>query len=429
MEKVVYDTNQLLDHPDLPLEGPCAVSFMTLRELDSLKRRPDLKFMAQQAIKGMKLALSEGLVEVIGAPTKETLNPESPDERIILDCLQAGFAFSTQDIGAQVIATAVGVPLVGVDMEDTYDKNYTGYVELQGDATYESEYHKLDELQKVEFEDIFKTSLKENQYCCIKRITGEDVVWVTKGNAVRRLSPSMKSYRNVGPKAKNNKTQGIVDDPLDAVQQAALHAIFDDSVPLTIIDGKLGTGKTMLSLMAALARTAGTVADRRYSSVCVTRPNITTDERFRRGFLPGTAEEKDAPWLAGITSNLKFLFEKTEKQVEEGIASSIFDDFFDIVAMETIQGLSLNGEILLVDEFQLLDRDGLLLVLSRIAGGSKVVLIGDTRNQTYHLNRGNEGFKILQSHYGNHHLVNFIRLDNIYRSPLAKFVAELMEEH
>ena len=417
MSKVTYDTNQLLDHPDLPSETECAVSFTTLRELDSLKRRPDVKFMAQHAIKGLEFAMSKGMVEVIGAPTKETLNPESPDERIILDCLHAGYKFSTQDIGARVIAKAVGIELAETSIDLDYDIDYTGYIILKGDLAYESMYVGIKEVQYAEFSETFNIALKENQYCIIERIINKDDIWVRKGDGVYRIQQTMKPFRDAG----------ITESPMDSIQMALLDAIVDPTAPLTIVDGRLGTGKTLLSLIGALATVKGQKQFKFYKGIAVTRPNIATDKRYERGFLPGSAEEKDAPWLAGITSNLQLLFERTESDAKDLKATKIFEEFFKIIAMETIQGLSLNGEILLVDEYQLLDRDGILLVLSRIAQGSKVVLIGDTRNQTYHINRGNEGFKLLQPHYGKHKLINFIRLDKVYRSPLAEFVAELME--
>lgn len=414
---VVYDTNVLLDYPDIVLEGKCAVSFTTLRELDSLKRRPDLKFMAQLAIKSLEQAMLLDLVEVLGAPTEKTLDPESPDEKIILDTLKAGYVFSSQDIGANVIADAVGLQTSKRQSESNYDKDYTGYTIIQGDLNYESRYVAIPEMQRVEFEEIFQVTLKENQYAIIDRVIEKDDIWVRRGDRVQRISQTIKPY----------KAANIMDTPLDSVQAAALDAIFNTDVPLTIIDGRLGTGKTLLSLMAAYARVNGQHNLKAYDSVSITRPNISTDRRFERGFLPGDAADKDTPWVAGITSNLRFLFEKEEKDKKEAIATTIFEEFFEIIPLETIQGLSLNNSILIVDEFQLLDRDGLLLVLGRIAEGSKVVLVGDTRSQTYHINRGNEGFKLLQPHYGSQELINFVRLDNVYRSKLAEFVAELME--
>jgi len=417
--KIVYDTNVLLYHPDVILEKPCAVSFTTLRELDSLKRRPDLKFMAQHAIKSLKHAFRSGMVEILNVPSKDSLDPSSPDEQIILDCLKAGYRFSSEDIGATVIAKALGLILVDTDNDDYYDKDYTGYIYVDGDLNYESQYVAVKDMQKAEFETIFSVTLKENQYAIIKRVVPDkEDIWVAKGDTVSRISQTMKPY----------KSADIMDVPMDSVQMAVLDAIFDTDIPLTIIDGKVGSGKTMLSLMAAIARTGGQRVFSAYETISVTRPNITTDDRYKRGFLPGDAHEKDAPWIAGITSNLKFLFEKTRDQKKKEIGTAKFAELFEIIPMETIQGLSLNNSILLVDEYQLLNTDGILLVLSRIAQGSKVVLIGDTRAQTYHINRGDEGFKLLQPHYGNKALMNFVRMDKVYRSPLAEFVAELMNE-
>ena len=93
-----------------------------------------------------------------------------------------------------------------------------------------------------------------------------------------------------------------------------------------------------------------------------------------------------------------------------------------------MQGMSLHNSILLVDEAQKLSDDSLKLILSRIADGSKVVLMGDTVGQVYGLNRGNEGYKVLFKHLGKSPEMCYIKLENIYRSELAKFVAKIFND-
>lgn len=64
-------------------------------------------------------------------------------------------------------------------------------------------------------------------------------------------------------------------------------------------------------------------------------------------------------------------------------------------------------------------------LLSRIPTGSKIILVGDTEGQTYNINRGNEGFKVLKKHMKNQKLLNFVKLENIYRSDLQKLVESI----
>jgi PhoH-like ATPase len=150
------------------------------------------------------------------------------------------------------------------------------------------------------------------------------------------------------------------------------------------------------------------------------------------GFKPGTSEDKMSGHLGGIKSNLRFLLDKADvkkrksrdAKTEEAPLESdlIWAEVFSVIELDEIQGTSVHDSILIVDEWQLLDTDTSKLVASRIAQGSKIVLVGDTAGQTYGMNRANEGFKVLYQHLGKAPEFNYIKLENIYRSPLAAFI-------
>lgn len=198
------------------------------------------------------------------------------------------------------------------------------------------------------------------------------------------------------------------------------------------------TGKTMLTLMAALAATRGENRNTFYERILVTKPPVSINRDMYTGYKPGSSEEKMSGHLGGIKSNLKFLLDKevsgTKKSKkptndnEDKPSDTAWTESFGIIEIDEIQGTSLHNTILLVDEFQLLDTDTLFLVLSRISEGSKVVLIGDTEAQTYGMNRANEGFKTLFKHLGDAQEFNYIKLSNIYRSKLAKFVENIFTD-
>lgn len=66
--------------------------------------------------------------------------------------------------------------------------------------------------------------------------------------------------------------------------------------------GQAGTGKTLLTLAAGLTQT---MEQRRFNEIIITRATISVGEDI--GFLPGTEEEKMAPWLGAIDDNLEVL--------------------------------------------------------------------------------------------------------------------------
>ena len=412
--KVVLDTNVLIDSPEsVFLYDEVILPYTVLAELDNHKRNPDLKRSAQAAIKCINVAIAKGTLEVVDLPT----DTSSPDERIVKACVDNDAAFITQDIGARVIAKANGVKIAEEQADTEIDYTYTGYLEVTGDLNYENDWRALKEVMPIEVKQQFEIELAKNQYLIVNRIADATDIWKESKGKILRISQS----------AKPLKTAGIMDVPLDAVQAIALDAVIDPSVALTVLDGTLGTGKTILSLMGAMVTVKGPKTHRAYKKILVTRPPIATDRKLEVGFLPGSLEEKLGDWVGGVRSNLKFLYEKDLERAMKNKANEIFEEHFEMINLASIQGVSLHEVILIVDEYQLLDTDSLKLVLSRIAQGAKVILVGDTAGQTYGINRSNEGFKTLYKHLGKSDVMSYIKLENIYRGELSEFVDEVFK--
>jgi len=424
--KISLDTNILIDSPEIVFDKSreFVISFTVLRELDKLKRNPDLKRAAQQAIRNIKTQLLNEHIKVLNVPILDKLG-DSPDEEIIKDTLNADAHFLSEDINATVIATSLGIPLSDFEAEQDIDYDYKGYQYVESNDEYIKTIRTLRELQIDEFEHYMNCSLKLNEYAIIKDCGKTEDIWKNSNGTAKRISQKMSPYTAAGIK-------GI--QPLDAIQMCTLDAVFDPTCPLTIVDGVIGTGKTMLSMMAALASIIGEKRHRNYSQIYVTASPESTNRSLYTGYKPGSSSEKLGGHLGGFKSNLKFLVDekfgskKTKEPDEMTKSDEIWSEVFTIVEIDEIQGTSLHHSILLVDEYQKLSVESLKLVLSRIAEGSKVVLMGDTQGQVYGLNRGNEGFKVLYKHFGTAPEFNYIKLENIYRSELAKFVEKVFKD-
>ncbi|HIF89444.1 MAG TPA: PhoH family protein, partial [Candidatus Thioglobus sp.] len=78
-------------------------------------------------------------------------------------------------------------------------------------------------------------------------------------------------------------------------QNFALNLLMDPQVDFVTLLGQAGTGKTLLTLAAALTQT---LDKKTYSEIIMTRVTVSVGEDI--GFLPGTEEEKMAPWMGAL---------------------------------------------------------------------------------------------------------------------------------
>ena len=85
-------------------------------------------------------------------------------------------------------------------------------------------------------------------------------------------------------------------------QNFALNLLMNPDIDFVTLLGQAGTGKTLLTLAAALTQTLET---KRFSEIIITRVTVPVGEDI--GFLPGTEEEKMTPWMGALEDNLDVL--------------------------------------------------------------------------------------------------------------------------
>ena len=85
-------------------------------------------------------------------------------------------------------------------------------------------------------------------------------------------------------------------------QNFALNALIDPNVDFVTLLGSAGTGKTLLALAAGLSLTMERKA---FSEIIMTRETMPVGQDI--GFLPGSEEEKMAPWMGALMDNLELL--------------------------------------------------------------------------------------------------------------------------
>ena len=113
--------------------------------------------------------------------------------------------------------------------------------------------------------------------------------------------------------------------------------------------GQAGTGKTLLTLAAGLTQT---MEQRRFNEIIITRATISVGEDI--GFLPGTEEEKMAPWLGAIDDNLEVLNRGSGNGSDWGRRASedLIRSRIRIKSMSFMRGRTFLNKFVIIDEAQ-----------------------------------------------------------------------------
>jgi PhoH-like ATPase len=261
--------------------------------------------------------------------------------------------------------------------------------------------------------------------------------------------------------------KGIRISPLNDEQRMLMDALLDEDIKLVTCTGKAGTGKTLVTIAMALYQTLG--EDNLYERVFITRPLVHIGKDT--GALPGTLEEKMAPYIAPFYDNLEVLFSnrkvtrqvgadteqakldritsnrkkkkamsrlakqpaQAEKDEEEaGTSRKPYQFLFDygmveVEAMTFIRGRSLANTIFIIDEAQNLTPHEAKTVVSRMAEGSKVILLGDPYQvDSMFLDAMSNGLVHTQQRLKGTEITAHLELMTGVRSELADLAADLL---
>lgn len=134
---------------------------------------------------------------------------------------------------------------------------------------------------------------------------------------------------------------------------------------LTFCTGPAGTGKTYLAVANAVAM----LKRRRIRKIVLARPAVEAGERL--GFLPGDLQEKVNPYLRPLFDSLGDMMEygQMRKFMEQSA--------IEIIPLAFMRGRTLNEAMIICDEAQNTSPSQMMMMLTRMGRGSKMVITGD----------------------------------------------------
>ena len=194
-------------------------------------------------------------------------------------------------------------------------------------------------------------------------------------------------------------------------QRRYIQAMLDHD--LTFCLGPAGTGKTYL----AVAVSVQLLKRHQIKRIVLARPAVEAGEKL--GFLPGDLQAKVNPYLRPLFDAMNDMmpFEQVRRFMQ--------NDIVEVVPLAFMRGRTLNHAAIILDEAQNATASQMLMFLTRLGEGSKMVVTGDD-SQSDLGDAASSGFLDAVRRLGGIEGVAEIRLtrEDIVRHPLVQRVVE-----
>jgi phosphate starvation-inducible PhoH-like protein len=183
-----------------------------------------------------------------------------------------------------------------------------------------------------------------------------------KRKAHKRTNPNFDNVVDINVRQKKSQVNIL---PRNKNQETYVLSLLDPTKDIVFGVGPAGTGKTLLAVQVAVKLFKQGDIDK----IIVTRPAVSVDEDL--GFLPGTLEDKMAPWTRPIFDVLRDYFnaKEIEGMIQEGI--------IEIAPLAYMRGRTFKKSFILADEMQNATPNQMKMLLTRLGEESMMAVTGD----------------------------------------------------
>ncbi|WP_372495579.1 PhoH family protein [Saccharopolyspora soli] len=420
----VLDTSVLLSDPwamSRFAEHNVVLPVVVISELEGKRHHPELGWFAREALRALDdlrirhgrldepvpVGESGGTLHVeLNHTDPQVLPPgfrtDSNDARILACSLNLAaeghrVTLVTKDMPLRVKAAAVALDAEEYRAQDVVPSGWTGMVDVDVPSDWVDVLFKEGVADLDEARDLPPNTgvrLLAGSQSALGRVTAEKQVRLVRGD---------------------REAFGL--HGRSAEQRIALELLLDPDVGIVSLGGRAGTGKSALALCAGLE----SVLERQlHRKVVVFRPVYAVGGQ-ELGYLPGTENEKMAPWAQAV-------FDTLGAVASENVLDEVMDrGMLEVLPLTHIRGRSLHDSFVIVDEAQSLERNVLLTVLSRLGANSRVVLTHDVAQRDNLRVGRHDGVAAVIEKLKGHPLFAHVTLTRSERSPIAALVTEMLE--
>lgn len=319
--------------------------------------------------------------------------------------------FVTKDINMRIKADAIG--LKAIDFEEgkiELEELYKGYQEVAVAPEALSAFKKTGLLPADKLPALFPNE-----------------ILIIESNGIKTYARFNHAKNGAVPLTitRDTKVAGI--SPINDEQIFAFELLLDPDIQLITLNGKAGTGKTLIALAAGCKLV---LEDASYQKLLVSRPVVPLGKDL--GFLPGSVAEKLDPWMVPLYDNFEIIFssgtdkrrDRDKRDIRDIIEST---SLIQVEALTYIRGRSMPDQFLLVDEAQNLSQHEVKTIITRAGKHTKVVLTGDPYQIDHpYLDSNSNGLNYVVERFKNSPIAGHVTLVRGERSELAETAAQLL---
>lgn len=274
------------------------------------------------------------------------------------------------------------------------EENYTGYKILTLD----------DYNMELFYKNALPLELLENQYVIVENENHETVDY----------------YMNINNQLKKLKYPILGDDqitgqmkPRNPQQYCAMDLLKRKDIPIKLITGKFGSGKSMMCIVAALEA----VLNGDFEQIIFVRNNVQVKDTENLGALPGDELDKTLPYLMPFADHCGGT---------EGLMQLIDRGKLQVIPLAFLRGRSIRNSIIYSMESENLTKEHIQLIMGRVDEGSQLWMDGDLKQRDRLAFDKSKGLETMVERLKGNPLFGYIHLIKSERSKVAA-LADLLD--
>ena len=391
---------------------------IALNNAGHIEARGQLFFQTTALDAKLPIHLPMGVADNAILHVVHALKQQHPDKHVVM---------VSKDINMRLKARALGIPTEDYKHDNVLDDSdllYEGARELPEDF-WQTHGNQMESWQQggITFYKVqgpLCAELSVNEFVYSEQEPGL-VAQVKQETHHKAVLATIRDYSH----SKNN-VWGIT--ARNREQNFALNLLMNPDCDFVSLLGQAGTGKTLLALASALTQTLETQL---YNEIIITRATVPVGDEI--GFLPGTEEEKMAPWMGALEDNLEVLhlgnnrLSALNHDANRNSTMDMIRAHIKIKSMSFMRGRTFQNKFLIIDEAQNLTPKQMKTLVTRAGPGTKIVCMGNIAQiDTPYLTEGSSGLTYVVDRFKGWPHAGHITLQRGERSRLADYANEAL---
>lgn len=418
LSEVARNARQVSRHLEALVEDQDIHQGIALNHSGHIEAQGKLFFQVSALDSKLPIEIPKGVADNAILHVVHALQKQQPDSQVIL---------VSKDINMRLKARTLGIPTEDYRHDHVIDDSdllFSGARELPDDF-WQTHGHNMESWQQngttfYKIQGSLCSELYVNEFVYTSQEPGL-VAQVKQVSNNKAVLATIRDYSHT-----KNNVWGIT--ARNQEQNFALNLLMNPDCDFVSLLGQAGTGKTLLALASALTQTLETQL---YNEIIITRATVPVGDEI--GFLPGTEEEKMAPWMGALEDNLEVLhlgnnrLSTLKQDPNRNATMDIIRSHIKVKSMSFMRGRTFQNKFLIIDEAQNLTSKQMKTLVTRAGPGTKIVCMGNIAQiDTPYLTEGSSGLTYVVDRFKGWPHSGHITLHRGERSRLADYANEAL---